>query len=159
MPSRHARRTARKAKREPKPSELKFSEPEPPIKTLQLAESSVRFHPRAWLAIGGLARSRFLSFFFYITSYPFIVAACYNKYPKHRSAILGAHGFSVLLILGVSININSYTISRSWGDLVNLLIQSNVLINTRLDHGVADNTREPSPCSSHPSPSYLVLSP
>lgn len=159
MPPKPARRTARKAKREPKPSELKFSEPEPPIKTLQLAQSSVEFPPRVWLPTGGLARIRFLSFFFYIASYPFIVAACYNKYPKYRGAILGAHGFSVLLILGASININPYTISRSWGDLVNLLIQSNVLINPRLDHGVADNTRESSPCSSHPSPTYLLLSP
>lgn len=159
MPPKHPRRTARKAKREPKPSELKFSEPGPSRKTLQLAESSVEFPPRVWLPTGGLARIRFLSFFFYIASYPFIVAACYNKYPKYRGAILGAHGFSVLLILGASININSYTISRSWGDLVNLLIQSNVFINPRLDHGVADNTREPSPCSSHPSPTYLLLSP
>lgn len=159
MPSKHARRTARRAKREPKPSEPKFSEPEPSIKTLQLAESSVEFHPPVWLPTSGLARIRFLSFFFYITSYPFIVAACYNKYPKYRSRILGAHGFSLLLILGASININSYTISRSWGDLVNLLTQSNVFINPRLDHGVADNTREPSPYSSHPGPTYLLLSP
>ena len=158
MPPKHARRTARKAKRESKPSEPKPSEPEPSIRTLQIAKSSVVFPPRIWLPTEGLARIRFLSFFFYIASYPFIVAACYNKYPNYRRGILGAHGFSVLLILGVSININSYTISRSWSDLVNLLIQSNVFINPRLDHGVADNTRAFSPCSSHPSPTYLLPS-
>lgn len=154
MPPKHARRTARKAKREPKPSE-----PEPSIKTLQLPESSVEFPPRVWLPTRRLPRIRYLSFFFYIASYPFIVAACYKKYPKYRRGILGAHGFSALLILGASININSCTISRSWSDFVNLLIQSNVCINPQLNHGVADNTRAPSPCSSHPSPTYLLLDP
>lgn len=128
MPPKHARKTARKAKREPKPSE-----PKPSIKTLQLAESSVQFPPRVWLPTRGIPRARFLAFFFYIASYPFIVAACYKKYPKYRRGILGAHGFSVLLILGASIKINSYTISRSWCDFVNLLIQSNVCINSRLE--------------------------
>lgn len=128
MPPKHARKTARKAKREPKPSE-----PKPSIKTLQLAESSVEFPPRVWLPTRGIPRARFLAFFIYIASYPFIVAACYKKYPKYRRGILGAHGFSVLLILGASIKINSYTISRSWCDFVNLLIQINVCINSRLE--------------------------
>lgn len=133
MPQKHARRTARKAKREAKPSEPTPSEPEPSIKTLQLAESAVELPPRVWLPTRRLPRTGYLSFFFYIASYPFIVAACYKKYPKYRRGILGAHSFSVLLILGASININSYTISRSWSDLVNLFIQSNVFINLRLE--------------------------